>query len=74
MEKYYSSIADNIKDCFPSSICPLILFNKQRKIVYANKAFQEKFGFKKQEYVLDTIPDFLVTVDNYETIPFSKRM
>ena len=72
MEKYYSSIADNIKDCFPSSICPLILFNKQRKIVYANKAFQEKFGFKKQEYVLDTIPDFLVTVDNYETIPFSK--
>jgi putative two-component system response regulator len=72
MESYYSKTPETPADCFPSSFCPLILFNKQRKIIYANKSFQEKFGFTKPEYVIDTIPDFLVTVENYETIPFSK--
>jgi HD-GYP domain-containing protein (c-di-GMP phosphodiesterase class II) len=71
MEKIHSSIDESKDYYFPSSFCPLIFFNNQREIVYANKAFREKFGFSNQESV-NIVPDFLVTVENYETIPFSK--
>jgi putative two-component system response regulator len=70
-KKLSNSSLNCLKEIHESSNSPFVIFDNKKRIIFANKAFYDKFNFDSDKYLTQQKLDFIFLKEDNKLVPFS---